>query len=114
MFKTCPLCKTRWDTRSDFLADPSLKIIGYQVNFNHLSAGLFLFNHSCNTTLAIQAGELFDLYDGPIFTDRKTGGPECPAYCLHESVLHRCPAKCECASVREVIQIIKNKQFNTD
>ena len=110
MFKSCPLCAVIWATRDDFLSDPSLEIIGYQVNFYHLRAGLFLFNHSCKTTLAIKAGEFFDLYDGPIFTERKTRGPDCPAYCLHESELHVCPAQCECASVREIIQIIKKKE----
>ena len=33
---------------------------------------------------------------------------ECPEFCLHKSELRPCPAKCECAYVREIIQVIKD------
>jgi hypothetical protein len=37
-----------------------------------------------------------------------TGTAECPEFCLHRSKLNPCPAKCECAYIREIIQAIKN------
>jgi hypothetical protein len=40
--------------------------------------------------------------------ERKTGTEECPGYCLHQDELQPCPARCECAYVREIIQIIRN------
>jgi hypothetical protein len=58
--------------------------------------------------LAIRAGAFEDLYNGPVFKKRVTGSEECPEYCLHEDELLPCPNQCECAYVREVIQIVKN------
>ena len=110
MFKKCSICENVWDTRDDFLGDSTLELIGYQVDFTDLRAGYFLFNHTCKTTLAIHAGEFFDLYEGPVFEDRKTGGEECPGYCLRQSELGSCPAACECAFVREIIGLIENRR----
>ncbi len=107
-FAQCPLCKRAWEARADFLADPQLKIIGYQAVFTNLAKGFFLFNHSCGTTLARPVEDFEDLYDGPIFAPRATGSDECPGYCLRKDELRACPAQCECAYVREVIQIILN------
>lgn len=108
IFKRCPTCGFVWSTRDHFLRDPALEIIGYQVNFKKLTLGFFLFNHSCKTSLAIRAVNFGDLYKGPIFQDRATGSEECPGYCLLEHELLPCPAQCECAYVREIVQIIKN------
>jgi len=105
-FARCSLCQRAWETRADFLADPQLRIIGYQVAFTDLTEGFFLFNHSCGTTLARPVGEFQDLYTGPIFAHRATGSDECPGYCLRRGELRACPAECECASVREIIQTI--------
>jgi hypothetical protein len=106
-FKQCSKCGYAWDTRHKFLEDPKLHIIGYQVNFDELEQGFFLFNHTCGTTLAIMAGDFRDLYDGPIYSERLTEGKECLRYCLVKDELRPCPAKCECAYAREIIQTIK-------
>jgi hypothetical protein len=108
MFKQCPKCFFEWPRRVDFLADSNLEVIGYQVNYISLKAGIFLFNHDCSGTLAIPAGEFMDLYNGPIFKERATDSPECQGHCLHEEDLASCPARCECAFVREILQLIKN------
>lgn len=105
-FKTCPLCKKSWETRADFLDDQDVVIVGYQVHFEALSEGLFLFNHSCDATMTLKAGAFRDLYSGPIFEQRMTGTGECPEYCLVKHELRPCAAKCECAYVREIIQLI--------
>ncbi len=92
------------------MSDPEIVLSGYQVHFVDLRAGLFLFTHEragCHTTFSIEAGGFFDLYEGPIFEERMAGRPECPGHCLHPSRLERCPVRCECAFVREVIDIIK-------
>lgn len=109
MFKTCSHCRHRWSTREDFLADPLVKIIGYQVNFDHLESGLLLFNHledNCRTTISLKVDAFSDLFNGRIFEERLTGSSECPGYCLKKNILKSCPAKCECKYVREVIQLI--------
>lgn len=107
-FKECSVCDFKWPLRDEFLKDPNIEIIGYQVHFEELAEGLFLFNHSCKGTLAIIANEFKDLYDGPIFSERATGSDDCPGHCLHQKDLDPCPVKCECAYVREIIQAIKH------
>jgi len=110
-FKECTTCHHVWENRDSFLSDPTLVLLGYQVNFLHLEAGLFLFSHEtadCGTSLAIEAGEFADLYNGPIFETPHASIKKCPHYCLEETSLVPCPEKCECAYVREVLQIVKN------
>ena len=77
------------------------------VRFEALKAGLFFFNHDCGTTLALYADQFADLYQGPIFQERLQGGDDCPGYCLNKDELEPCPAACECAFVREIIQCVK-------
>lgn len=109
-FKTCNICKIEWGSRSNFLSDPNIELVGYQVNFEALTTGLFYFNHSCKGTLAFYVEAFMGLYDGPVFTERATNGDDCPGHCLHEHNLESCPVECECASVREVLQIVNDWQ----
>ena len=116
MFKRC-FCGAEWKTREDFLTDKETALIGYQVNFEVLEEGYFLFLHArsgCKTTLGLETKAVLDLYDGPIYEERKTGSAECPAYCLSKDNLMACPARCACAHIREVIQIIKAWPKNPD
>jgi hypothetical protein len=107
-FKTCPFCSEKWSSRTQFLADDDIDLVGYQVNFDELGLGLFLFNHRiCKTTLAIRAGLLQDLYLGPVFKERRTGQEGCPGHCLRSTELRDCPAECECAWVRRLLQVIR-------
>ena len=107
MFKQCTVCRHIWDNRQEFINDPDIDIIGYQANFKKLEAGLFYFNHICRNTIAIKAEAFVDLYKGPLFKERKTMSEECPEYCIHKEKLAPCLAECECAYVREIIQILK-------
>ena len=106
-FKACPNCGFIWENRDDFIGDDSVSIIGYQVNFKKLHAGLFLFNHSCEGTFSLRVDDFKGLYTGPVFQERATGSDACPEFCLHKSKLEPCPAACECAFAREIIQILK-------
>lgn len=110
----CRMCNTQWHTINSFINDPDLSFNGYQANFKELAAGLFLFTHrteGCGSTMAVSAGHFFHLYDGPVFTEPKTGSEECPEHCFNQDDLGRCFAKCECAFVREIVDIIvKAKQ----
>jgi hypothetical protein len=85
--------------------------VGYQSWLDDLELGLFLFNHdTCGTTLALQAGAFTDLYDGPVFagSGKLMGTDACSTYCLNSSDLRPCPKECECAYVRQVLQIVRS------
>jgi hypothetical protein len=75
--------------------------------FLNLPAGQFLFNHSCGGTLSLSVRNFNGLYVGPIFQERATGSDDCPSYCLYQDNLDTRPASCECAYVRNIIDIIK-------
>ena len=110
-FKVCTFCRKVWETRDDFLGDPELTLVGYQVNYGDLVAGLFLFHHSvpeCGTSLAIEAGEFVDMHDGPIFDQCLSGTELCEGHCGRTHDLGPCPNKCECAYVRDVLQKVKD------
>ncbi|MBX7256584.1 MAG: FHA domain-containing protein [Candidatus Hydrogenedentes bacterium] len=107
LYRKCPHCGTVWSSQDALLSDPSLVLAGYQVRFDDLGAGLFLFNHSCGTTMAITADDFRHLYNGPVYPEPRTGSDVCPRYCLNKEELRPCGADCECAYVREVLQLIK-------
>jgi len=108
ILKQCPCCSKSWIDRESLLNDPEIMLVGYQVNFDALQLGFFLFNHElCCTTLAIPVKHFLNLHSGPIYKERMTGEKECPGYCLYDEELDECPVKCECAYIRNLIQIIR-------
>lgn len=115
-FKICPNCSEVWQTRENFISDNQLELNGYKADFEKLEYGLFFFTHkkpNCCSTMTIRVLDFKDLYPGEIYTERKTESEECPRYCLEKEQLDRCNAFCECAFVREIIQILKVKEYLT-
>lgn len=108
------MCGWQWDTRGDFLGDPGLELIGYQACFTELTAGYFLFNHTCKGTLAVLVEVMVDLYAGPVFESCKTGTSECPQHCLNKGDLGPCTVQCKCAHVRELLQIVRRWPKHTN
>ena len=106
-FKYCSNCESRWRNLESFIEDPAIELVGYMPTFDDLLKGLFLFNHRCGTTLACKVGLFRHLYDGPVYRTRRTGLDDCPGYCLEQSELAPCPTHCNCAYVRNTLQIIK-------
>jgi len=47
------------------------------------------------------------MHTGENYTERRTDQEDCPGYCRNEKFLGRCEAKCECAYVRNIIQVIR-------
>ena len=107
VFTECLPCGHQWFSRDDFLGDPNVEIIQYEVNFDNLLAGQFIFNHSCGERFPLSVRNFNGLYHGPIFQERATGSDICPGYCLYRDQLNACSARCECAYVRAIIDIIK-------
>ena len=111
MFETCSMCGEVWANRAEFLSDPRVVVVGYQADLEALETGLFLFNHrklECGTTLVIEAGRFVDLAPGPIYRRSLHNTDECPDYCLRPDDIRPCPAHCECAYVRDVLQVVRN------
>jgi hypothetical protein len=91
------------------LNDSQIDLVGYQANFCQLELGYLLFNHHiCESTLAIHAGLFKDLYAGPIFGQRLTGSDVCQGFCNDSVALELCDAKCECAYIRKILQIVRD------
>ena len=106
-FKKCGYCQESWASRAAFLADPAIELIGYQANSVIIEKGLFLFNHSCGDTLSIEVAAFVDLHQGPILRAEKADASLCPGYCQHPNELRACPVACECAYVRDLLQLLK-------
>lgn len=99
---------------AEFLADPEVELVGYQVHPDPGDLGLLLFNHSCGTTFSVFPNHLLDLYDGPLFADERPapiGSPPCPGFCLRKSdTTSQCPVECECAAVRSIMAAIHRRE----
>lgn len=115
IFKTCPMCGKSWPCRDSFLDDPELKFNGYQADFGIMEQGLFYFTHdnpTCGSTMALKAEMFFSLFEGKTYEANKHMSEECPGKCLYRNLLDRCPVACKFAFVREVSQIIKDRNDN--
>ena len=106
-FKKCNVCGSTWHDRETFLSDPDLDIIGYQVDFDDVTSGYYIFNHLCGTTFAVQVCMFEYLYEGPKYKNILTGSEKCPEHCLNKDELSPCGAECKYAFAREIIQLIK-------
>ena len=107
MFKKCSSCGHPWTDREAFLADPDVEIIGYQASFEGIQDGLFLFNHLCRTTLALEVMKFDDLYTGPRYDMALADTDDCSGLCLDTNALDACSAACRYAYVRDILQIIR-------
>jgi len=96
-------------SRDDFLVDPSVCLVGLQVNFKGNEPGHYLFNHilgdnNCNTTLAVEVEAFLSLYKGNIFAEIKFGSPACEEHCGNVTNLAQCPVECKNAVSRKIMQ----------
>ncbi len=105
-FKVCSFCGKKWESREEFLEDNDIKLAGYQINYLNIEKGLFLFNHSCNTTLAVEVEDFMDLYKGVRYSENKMNKDGCPGYCLDEKELKDCGNTCYYNQVRKLMLII--------
>jgi hypothetical protein len=114
-FKICPNCQQVWSMQIEFISDGEIELNGYKSDFEKLEYGMFFFTHKkvgCFSTMVLEVKEFLNLYEGPFYSEQKTGTEDCPNYCRDKEKLDRCEAFCECAFVREIINIIREKQTN--
>ena len=110
MFYQCNSCETIWYNRQEFLSDPEVVLIGYQVHFKKWKTGFLIFNHlhpSCQTTFSISLNEFSDLLDEEIFTSIDM--TRCPGFCLRKSDIDSCAGGCECFFVKRIMDIINSR-----
>lgn len=108
--KICSKCGMVWPTLRDLVLDGSIEVNGYQAGFDDPDSGLVLFTHEvahCQTTMAIEVGQLRPLYDGPPYIQRRTGTEKCLGHCLNQEDLEPCKADCDLAWAREALQWLR-------
>lgn len=108
-FKICPKCAYTWKTRDDFLEDPFVCLVGFQMNFKETESGHYLFNHilqsnCCDTTLAVKVDAFLSLYKGPMFMEVKFGSLMCEGHCKDVADLAQCQVECKNAVARKIMQ----------
>jgi hypothetical protein len=111
-FRECPKCRHLWPDGESFLSDSSLRFLGYQVNYEELNDGLFLFVHhipSCGTSLAVKPGDFINMHKWPVFGDCLANTEQCAGHCPNVDDLNPCPQPCNCAYVRDIMQGVKQK-----
>ncbi len=113
-FKECAMCGRSWADLSEFVLDIELRVDGYQACFLKPEMGLVLVTHEvegCGTTLAVRATLLRSLYDGPEYTQRRTGQAVCSGACLRMNRVEECEADCDMAWVRTVMQYLRRHEL---
>lgn len=114
-FMTCSKCGYTWQTRDQFLDDPTIKIIGFQADIETPENSLYLFNHdladdSCGSTIAIFVSHFLDMYDGPIYDEVIFGSETCSGHCARIDDMELCKNPCRNAVAREImIQILERQ-----
>lgn len=102
VFKNCNYCGATWGSMAEFLASPEISFVGYQAFVRDGVLGLFLFNHVCNTTLAIPADRFREL-----IPDAVHGIPEHTSPLCLTKGSGECPEACECGWANRVIETIE-------
>ena len=97
VFKKCSACDKTWKTREEFLQDAEIDLVGYQSTFTMSKPGLFLFNHVCESTIAIFADVFEDMSDEEIYQSCDAHLDNHPEHCCKsatgESELNSCVCK---------------------
>jgi len=108
-FKTCTTCDTSWATREDLVFDEEMDITGYQPAATPDALGFVLITHDkpgCGSTLALDSGDLLDMYPRSIPDDVLYGSEACRGHCYRTADISTCDAPCRNAVIREVIKKI--------
>ena len=112
-FKTCSMCREVWTTPEVFLRGLSLLPIGLIVDFENPYQSLFMFNHSCGTTLAIEASSFRDHF--PLLVGESLARtPGCPLHCVDIHDLESCNQPCRNAELREFLAAMRRARDGVD
>ena len=108
------MCGKVWETFNEFLSDPDIKVNGYQAFLREPEKGLILFTHDredCGTTVSFEPGRLIKYYDIPRYPESQFGTEACEGHCLVQTDLEACSQNCSMRWVRDLIQLLRNKQL---
>lgn len=106
-FKKCHNCGYEWKEREELLTDPAIELLGYQVDTIHCKDGLILFNHRCQTTLAIKLSLLGDLCVAKICPHKKNGRGYRPSASLRSKAFPAAPQTDQESHVSEILKIVR-------
>jgi hypothetical protein len=112
-FSRCPGCGLEWTLRDELLNDDDVLLTGHIATFESLMIGWLQFRHEkpeCDSTFTVEVGKFIDLYDGPQYGERKAGLDECPRHCFDPANLELCEVQCEFSYVRNILQLVREKQ----
>jgi hypothetical protein len=109
-FRICGACKYAWPTWDGFVQDRAVRFLGLQSVAVEPDCNLFVFEHSCGSSVSVLARRLRHLLpetesDGPrpfLFGDR-----ECRGHCQVPSDLEMCDAPCGNVRDRTLILLIQ-------
>ena len=107
VFKRCSTCDREWSTRDEFLHDPEVVLVGYQSTFTVTEPGLFLFNHSCDSTIAIDADAFADMYGEEIRQSCEAHLDNHPEYCCKGMTGEDEPKACICKFSRTIVDTLR-------
>jgi hypothetical protein len=103
------MCRDLWVHAADFLADPNVVFLGYQVDSMEDGTGWFLFNHlRCSTTVAVGLHGFAGLSQEPVLADSCDVRGVREDFCLARREHRRCPPRCPCAYVTQTARLIQD------
>ncbi|GMW01693.1 MAG: hypothetical protein AMXMBFR84_28300 [Candidatus Hydrogenedentota bacterium] len=103
----CRGCNQVWLEREGLISDPAIALAGYQANFDNLESGRFVFTHECGASFSVCVKSFLTLCAEHVHTGYRLNGEACPGYCMHEHELDPCGAECECAYIRNVLDVVR-------
>ncbi len=107
VFKSCPKCDRHWAGCDALLADPEVRLLGFQTDALIPRNGSFLFQHeACGTTMALTLESLGSLLPLPALAPSCWVRGESPAFCLGRDQQVCCPLECICEYVWILSQTI--------
>jgi hypothetical protein len=108
-FQECGSCKKTWETWKDFIADPEVRLLGFQGSDRYPDTNLLVFEHRCGTSISVLAKRLRHILpkekqklELPILY----ASENCNQYCNKIENLKACDKPCINARDRQLIMMI--------
>ena len=99
----------RWASRSTLLADPAVRLLGFQPGARGHLSGYFLFEHGpCGTSFLLRLSDFEQLEPYPVLSANSWTQEEKAKFCLAARAGDPCIAECVCTFVYRMSERIRN------